>query len=76
MTKLTVWGDAGGPNGQSATYNRFGQLTEACSYRELDLELPADGVEVDCDHEKRNSFTVADVTMWFQPPTSAFVLIV
>lgn len=52
MTKLTVWGDCGGPDGAAATY-RYGQLVEARSYRDLDLELPADGVEVDCDHDGR-----------------------
>jgi hypothetical protein len=48
--KLTVWGEAGGPKAIAATYNRSGQLTEARTYRELGLELPAEGIELDADH--------------------------
>ena len=32
--------------------------------------------DVDCDHEKRNSLTIADEITRVQPPTSALVLIV
>jgi hypothetical protein len=53
--KLTVWGDAGGPGTIAATYNRSGQLTEARTYGELDLELPPEGIEVDCDHDARRA---------------------
>jgi hypothetical protein len=48
---VTVWGECGGPGTLAATYNRSGQLTEARSYRELSLDLPERGVEVDCDHD-------------------------
>src|SRR5258706_8941273 len=49
------------------------------------IDAPAGGVspndcctasEVDCDHEMRNSLTIADEITRVQPPTTALVLIV
>jgi HK97 family phage prohead protease len=47
----TVWGVATKVNGAAAWYNRFGSVTEAHSFRSLALELPGDGVNIDCDHD-------------------------
>ena len=49
---VTVWGDCGGPNTEAASHDRYGRLS-ARSYRELVLELPAAGIEVDADHNGR-----------------------
>lgn len=49
---VTVWGDCGGPNTPAASRDRYGQLS-ARSYRELVLELPAEGAEVDADHNEQ-----------------------
>jgi hypothetical protein len=46
----TVWGIAGGENTTAWTQTRSGQLASAHSYRELDLELPPDGIRVDLEH--------------------------
>ena len=48
---VTVWGAATGPNQPAAHYNRWGQLTDAHSYRTFNPELPAGGINVDCDHD-------------------------
>jgi hypothetical protein len=50
---ITVWGEAGGPGTHAAIRDRFGRVFEARSYRDLELELPAEGIEVDCDHDQR-----------------------
>ena len=43
---VTVWGECGGPNTVAASRDRYGRLS-ARSYRELSLELPAEGIEID-----------------------------
>jgi hypothetical protein len=48
---VTVWGVAGQVGGTAAHYNRFGDLAGAHSYKSLALELPGDGVVIDCDHD-------------------------
>ena len=48
---VTVWGVATAPNQPAAHYNRWGQLTDAHSYRTFNPELPAGGINVDCDHD-------------------------
>jgi len=47
----TVWGVATKVGGTSAHYDRLGYLTGAHAYRSLALELPGDGVIIDCDHD-------------------------
>jgi hypothetical protein len=48
---VTVWGDAGGPDTLAAHRNRYGELRSAHSYRELQLGLPENGIEIDADHD-------------------------
>jgi HK97 family phage prohead protease len=47
----TVWGVASKIGEPAAHYNDWGDLTDAHSYRSLALELPGDGVSIDCDHD-------------------------
>lgn len=47
---ITLSGEAGGPDTVAASRDRYGRLS-ARSYRELSLELPAEGIEVDADHD-------------------------
>lgn len=51
--KLTVWGDAGGPGEISEERSSFGSFLGGHSYRELALELPEGGIEVDADHDEQ-----------------------
>jgi hypothetical protein len=46
----TVWGIVGGENTTARTQTHIGQLVSAHSYRELDLELPPDGIRIDLEH--------------------------
>jgi hypothetical protein len=51
---MTVWGDAGGPRTIAEERRRWGAIelhAGAHSYDSLSLELPADGVIVDLDHD-------------------------
>ena len=47
---VTRSGRRGGPATLAAHYDRWG-ATDAHSYGELELELPAGGIKVDCDHD-------------------------
>jgi hypothetical protein len=48
---LTVWGVASEINGISEERSILGKHVSAHSYRELSMELPPGGLEVDCDHD-------------------------
>lgn len=63
MTATTVWGVATQVNGVAAYYGKWGTLTDAHSYRSLALELPPDGVAIDCDHdhEERGRLVYAEL---------------
>jgi hypothetical protein len=51
--KLTVWGEAGGPGTIAASRTRSGRVSGARSYDSLELALPTEGIEIDCDHDGR-----------------------
>jgi hypothetical protein len=48
---ITVWGDAGGIGQPSEDRSSFGSFLGGHAYRELALQLPEDGIEVNLDHQ-------------------------
>lgn len=55
---VTVWGVATAAGEPSAHRDRFGQLTDAHMYRRFDPQLPADGIDVDLDHDGQQAGTL------------------